>query len=131
MAGGVLTIIGGFFILSIGAVVAYIVGLFGGFRFGGLISSFLVLGPILGLIIIILGILALVLPDLNVAWGALVIILSVLSIFSSAIGGLFLGFLLALIGGILILVKRAPPPVAPWTPAPPPMSPPMAPPPPP
>jgi Family of unknown function (DUF6114) len=118
IGGAVLTIVGGLLILLVGAVVSYV--------FGALLSlspvahhaltHYLYLGPVLGLIIIIVGVLALVAPSLNILWGLLAIVLSIVSIFSTAIGGAFLGFILVLIGGILILVKRAPPPPATWTP---------------
>jgi Family of unknown function (DUF6114) len=116
VGGSVLVIIGGLLMLLVGALVAYVVSsILGGFHVGGTtaLSTVLVLGPVFGLIVIIVGVLALVAPDLNILWGILAIVISVLSLFSTAIGGFFLGFLLALIGGILIIVKKAPPPPAP------------------
>lgn len=113
VAGGVLTIVGGIFILLVGAVVAYILGsLLSGFSFGGknALTSLLFLGPVVGLVIIVVGVLAMVAPDLKILWGVLVILLSIVSLFTTALGGFALGFILALIGGILILVKKAPPP---------------------
>jgi Family of unknown function (DUF6114) len=125
VAGSVLVIFGGLLILAVGALVASLFsGLTHGFGIGSsFITGFLYFGPILGLVIIIIGVLALAAPSLNILWGILAIVFGVLSIFSTAIGGVFLGFILVLIGGILIIVKRAPPPPAPWmppTPAPPP-----------
>jgi hypothetical protein len=125
VAGSVLVIFGGLLILAVGALVASLFsGLVHGIGYkGSFLTGFLYFGPILGLIVILVGILALVAPSLNILWGLLAIVLSILSIFSTALGGVFLGFILALIGGILIIVKRAPPPPAPWmppTPAPPP-----------
>jgi Family of unknown function (DUF6114) len=116
VAGGVLVIVGGLLMLLVGALVAFVVSTFAGsFHIGGTtaLSSILVLGPVLGLIVIIVGVLALVAPDLNILWGILAIVIGILSIFSTAFGGFFLGFILALVGGILIMVKRAPPPPAP------------------
>jgi len=127
IGGSVLVIIGGFLILAVGAVVAYVINsLFSGFSIGvpGL-TGILVLGPVLGLVILVVGVLALAAPSLNILWGLLAIVLSIFSLFTTALGGLFLGFLLALIGGILIAVKKAPPPPAPM------MAPPMGTPPPP
>jgi hypothetical protein len=125
IAGSVLVIFGGLLILAVGAVVvSFLHDFTRGFGFSSsFLTGFLYFGPILGLVIIIVGVLALAAPSLNILWGILAIVLGVLSIFSTAIGGVFLGFILALIGGILIIVKRAPPPPVPWmppTPAPPP-----------
>jgi Family of unknown function (DUF6114) len=119
VAGSVLVIIGGLLMLLVGAFVAYVIGgILSGFHVGGTsaLTSILFLGPLFGLIVILMGVFALVSPNLNVAWGVIAIVVSILSIFSTAIGGIFLGFILALIGGILIAVKRAPPPPAPMTP---------------
>jgi hypothetical protein len=120
VAGSVLVIFGGLLILAVGALVATLVnGLAHGIGFhSSFLTGFLYFGAILGLIVIVVGVLALVAPSLNILWGLLAIVLSVLSIFSAAVGGVFLGFLLALIGGILIMVKRAPPPPTPWIAAP-------------
>jgi hypothetical protein len=124
IGGSVLTIVGGVLILLVGAVVAYVLhSLFSGFGIGSSsLTGILVLGPVLGLVVIVVGVLAMVAPDLKILWGALAIIVSGLSLFTTALGGVFLGFLLALIGGILIMVKRAPPP-APWAPPMPPSMP--------
>jgi Family of unknown function (DUF6114) len=123
VAGSILVIVGGLFILLVGAVVSYVISsLAGSFHVGSTaLSSILVLGPVFGLIVIIVGVLALVAPDLNILWGILAIVISILSIFSTALGGVFLGFILALVGGILIMVKKAPPPAPMYQPMPPPM----------
>jgi hypothetical protein len=125
VAGSVLVILGGLLILTVGALLASLLnGLVHGFGFGNsFLTGVLYFGPVLGLIVIIVGVLALAAPSLNILWGMLAIIVSILSIFTTALGGVFLGFLLVLIGGILIMVKRAPPPA--------PMMPPMGVPPPP
>jgi hypothetical protein len=123
VAGGVLVIVGGLLILLVGAVVSYVfAGLASGFHLGSsALTSFLYLGPLLGFVLIIIGALAFGLPSLNILWGILAIVLSIVSLFTTALGGVFLGFILVLVGGILIAVKRAPPaPVAPYVPAPPP-----------
>lgn len=124
VAGGVLVIVGGLLMLLVGALVAYVISsIVGSFHIGGTtaLSTILVLGPVFGLIVIVVGILALVAPDLNILWGILAIVISILSLFSTAIGGFFLGFILALVGGILIMVKRAPPPAPMYQPMAPPM----------
>lgn len=112
IGGSILVILGGLLILAVGAIVAYVFGnLLSGFKIGGAgLTSLLILGPVLGLVVIVVGVLALVAPNLNILWGILAIVISIVSLFTTALGGLFLGFLLALIGGILIAVKRAPPP---------------------
>jgi Family of unknown function (DUF6114) len=119
VGGSVLVILGGLLILAVGALVASLFnGLIHSFGFSNsFLTGFLYFGSVLGLLIIIVGVLALVAPSLNILWGILAVVFSILSIFSAAIGGVFLGFLLALIGGILIMVKRAPPPPAQWAPA--------------
>jgi hypothetical protein len=112
VAGSVLVIVGGLLTLLVGAVVSYVFhSLFSAVHIGSTaLTSFLFLGPVLGLVLVIVGILALVLPSINIVWGILAIIFGVLSLFTTALGGVFLGFILVLIGGILIAVKRAPPP---------------------
>lgn len=112
IAGSVLTIFGGLLILAVGAVVAYVLhALASGVHIGNsALNTILALGPVVGLVIIVIGVLALVAPSLNILWGILAIILSIVSLFTVSLGGFFLGFLLVLIGGILILVKKAPPP---------------------
>ncbi|MGC2290114.1 MAG: DUF6114 domain-containing protein [Thermoplasmata archaeon] len=119
VAGSVLVILGGLLVLAVGAVVATLVNGFAhGFGVGNsFLTGILYFGPVLGLIITVVGVLALVAPSLNILWGLLAIVIAILSIFTTAIGGLFLGFLLALIGGILIIVKRAPLPPAEWAPS--------------
>ena len=116
VAGSILVIIGGLLMLLVGAFVAFVISsIVSSFHIGGttVLSSVLVLGPVFGLIVIIVGVLAIAAPDLKILWGVLAIVFAVLSLFSTAIGGFFLGFILALVGGILILVKTAPPPPTP------------------
>ena len=112
VAGSVLVILGGLLILTVGVIVASLLnGLVHGFGVGNsFLTGVLYFGPVLGLIVVIVGILALIAPSLNILWGILAIIISILSIFTTALGGVFLGFILVLIGAILIMVKRAPRP---------------------
>jgi hypothetical protein len=102
-AGGILAIIGGVFILLGGLVLAFIGTLFGAF-FGFGVWVFYI-GLVVGLLTIVMGVLALVKPEMKMVWGVLIIVLSIAS-WPTALGGFFIGFLLALIGGILILVFK-------------------------
>ncbi|HEY6237838.1 MAG TPA: DUF6114 domain-containing protein [Thermoplasmata archaeon] len=104
-AGAVLSLIGGIFVLLGGYVVAVFGVLFSLFfpRLAGLFF----IGLAIGALIIVLSILLFVVPQARVAWGALIIVLAVLS-WPFALGGFFLGFLLALIGGILAITHKAP-----------------------
>jgi hypothetical protein len=107
-AAAVLSIIGGVFILlggiaeiAVGSYVSslsYVTG-------GGAIIGLGLLGVIMGLLILILGILLLSNPDSNVTYGVLIIVFSLISLLSF-LGGFVIGFLLALIGGILALTWR-------------------------
>jgi hypothetical protein len=65
------------------------------------------IGLIIGILIIVFAILLFVAPQMKTAWGALIIVLSLLS-WPFAFGGFFIGFLLALIGGILAITYKPP-----------------------
>ncbi|MHB8351530.1 MAG: DUF6114 domain-containing protein [Thermoplasmata archaeon] len=86
-------------------------------------TEFIEIGPALGLLMFGAAALMWVLPRGRVAWGALVLVLAVLSI-PFALAGFLLGFLLALAGGILAI--RHPPTIVSVAPSlPPPPSPPF------
>lgn len=127
-AAFVLSLIGGIFILLGGALIAALAATFGGlFNLVGLgdfglgVALLGSLGLVFGLIIIIGGVMMYMKPQQHVMWGAIVLILSIVS-FPFSIGGFFIGFILALIGGILGLVfKPSQPMAAPYAP---PMAPP-------
>lgn len=126
VAGVVLSIVGGVFVLLTAVlllVAESIVGGFG-FLFPGLVALTYV-GLLMGLLMIVVAVIATLKPDLKVAWGALIIVFSIVSI-PAALGGFFLGFILGLIGGILILVKKPEPTMQPY-PTPMPMGTPAAP----
>lgn len=134
----VLSIIGGLFILGIGAVILWIAAVF-----ESLLAGLLPLGaeglgvdPVLwlqiiggvfgvafGLIIMLGGVMMFVRPQSSTLWGVIILVLSVLSIIST--GGIFLGLILGVIGGILGIVFK-PTPAMP-APAPAAMPPPVAP----
>ncbi len=127
-AAFVLSLIGGIFILLVGALIAAVFatlgGLLGGFGLGdfGLGMALLgTVGLIVGLIIIIAAALLYMKPEQHVMWGVLILILSIVSI-PFAFGGFIIGFILALVGGILgIVFKPQAPMAAPYAP---PMAPP-------
>jgi Family of unknown function (DUF6114) len=117
-AGAILSLVGGIFILLGGLLIAAIGAVFS-FILGGLTGLFFV-GLLLGILIIVLSVLMFVAPRLKVAWGALVIVLAIVSIPFAALGGFVLGFILCLVGGILAIVHKAPAPMmgAPMMPPP-------------
>lgn len=122
-AAFVLSLIGGIFII-LGALLWIVVGsilAFLSMDFGLGASLAGGLGIVMGLIIIVGGVMMYVRPQQHVMWGAIVLILSIVSIpFSFA--GAVIGFILALVGGILGLVfKPSMPMAAPYAP---PMAPP-------
>lgn len=122
-AGAVLSLVGGIFILLGGAVMA-VIGTALSFFLGGLAGLFFI-GLLDGILVIVMAILMFVAPQLKAAWGGLTIVFAILSLPFAFVGGFFIGFLLALIGGILAIVYKppvvmmAPPPM--MMPPPPPM----------
>jgi len=106
IGAGVLTILGGLFILGGGlilAVVGTIVRLF------GYSSGFFLLGLLFGFLTLLVGILMIVVPSAHTVWGILAILFALVSI-PTALGGLVIGFILTLLGGILAIAWRPPPP---------------------
>jgi hypothetical protein len=106
----VLSVVGGTFILLWGLLLAAVgaralsLSLLG----GGLV----VIGSVeavLGLLVLLFGILLYVSPESHVIYGILVLVFSIVSLIG--LGGLFIGFLLGLIGGILGIVHRPRPSV--------------------
>lgn len=97
VAAGVLTIVGGFFILGGGILVAILGAVLAAF---GFFSGFFFVGLGLGLLTIIVGVLMIAIPSGHLLWGALAIVFAVASI-PFALGGVILGFILALVGGIV------------------------------
>lgn len=107
-AAGVLAIIGGVFILLGGiaetllgaAVSTFTLG-----QYGAGIIGLGVLGLVLGILVLVMGVLLLTHPDHNVTYGILIIVFSVVSLVCF-FGGFLVGFILALIGGILALTWK-------------------------
>ena len=114
-AAFVLSLIGGIFILLFGiifgilpflfgAVIAAIPGLGG---IGGIIIVLGLLGIIYGILVIIGAVLIYTGDKGKVKIGGILVLLfSILSIFSPAFGGIIIGFILGLVGGILALVWK-------------------------
>lgn len=125
-AAFVLSLIGGIFLI-LGALVWFVVGaMFAFFPTLGLgFATLGAIGFVLGIIVILGGAMMYMKPEQHVAWGAIVLILSIVSI-PFTFAGIIIGFILTLIGGILGLVFK-PTPMMPM--AAPYMPPPMAPPP--
>jgi Family of unknown function (DUF6114) len=133
----VLSLIGGIFILLGGLADAAIYALVGGAVFAllpGLGVLFLVLavvGLLIGLLTIVGAVMLRSKPESAHTWGILIIVFSVISLVTGG-GGFIIGFILALIGGILALTWKPPQPAqAAWgqQPMAPPAAPPMSPPP--
>ena len=124
----VLSLIGGIFILLGGLVEAAIfaalgtavISIFPGL--GALLIALAVIALIFGLIIIIGAIMLRSKPESSKMWGAIILVLAIISLVGG--GGFFIGFILALIGGILALIWHPPPQAqAAWGQPAPPMAP--------
>jgi ribosomal protein S27AE len=98
----ILSLIGGIFILLWGLLLADVGSRFG--VFGSALTALGALEALLGLLVMIFGILLYVMPTHHTAFGVLVLVFSIASLIG--LGGLFLGFILGLIGGILGIVHK-------------------------
>ena len=107
VAAGILTVLGGLFILVGGAVVALVGGIVSAFL--GFFSSLWLIGLLIGALICLVGLLMIAVPSAHGVWGALAIIFALVSL-PFALGGFLVGFLLAIVGGVLALHWRPPPP---------------------
>ncbi len=123
-AAFVLSLIGGIFLI-LGALVWFVVGaLFAFFPTLGLgFATLGAIGLVLAIIVILGGVMMYVKPEQHVAWGAIVLILSFVSI-PFTFAGIIIGFILTLVGGILGLVFKPTPMMPAAAYAPPPMAPP-------
>lgn len=104
VGAGALTIRGGFFIL-LGGLVFLLVGAILAVLGHG--SVFFLVGILVGLLTIVVGCLMIAVPSLHAPWGGVTLLFAVVSLFVT-LGGFFLGFLNALIGGTLALTGRPP-----------------------
>src|SRR6267143_1756990 len=122
-AAMVLSLIAGIFVILGGALIAFVGSLVSSFGYlanggttgGAAVTAFGVVGIIMGLIMIVGGFMLYSKPTNAKMWGIIVLILSILS-WVTAVGGLFIGFILGLIGGILAIVYK--PSTAPAAPPP-------------
>ena len=103
LIGGIIIVLWGAFILLIGATFSD----FGVFASGVLFIGFIEL--ITGLLVLALGIGLYVAPQHHLAFGIVILISSIASLIGG--GGLFLGFILGLIGGILGIIHHPEPAV--------------------
>ncbi len=94
LIGGIFVILGGLAAAAIGAVFTFFIG-----GIGGIIG---LIGVFWGILIIVFAVMLNSNPKSHTTYGALILIFSIFSWFGS-FGGLFIGFLLGLIGGILAL----------------------------
>ena len=71
----------------------------------GLFSGAGLLGVVWGTVIVVGAVMLYIKPQRHIVWGAIVIVFSVLS-WIGTLGGLFVGFILGLVGGILGIVWK-------------------------
>ena len=116
----ILSLIGGIFILLAGLAFAALYAAVGAVVFvfipglGALLLGLAVASILFGLIIIVGAVMLRSRPESAKMWGVIIIVLAIISLFGSA-GGFFIGFILALIGGIMAIVWHPPPaPQAAW-----------------
>ncbi len=110
VAAAALTILGGLFVMVGGAAIALVGGILAAFL--GSFSGLFLIGLLVGLLTVTVGLLMLVVPSGHSVWGILAILFALVSV-PFALAGLIVGFVLALIGGILAILWR-PGPVAPF-----------------
>jgi Family of unknown function (DUF6114)/zinc-ribbon domain len=104
----VLSIIGGVFIFLAGLAELWLGSIASSLSFGligGSLILFGALGALLGILIIVFAVLLHAQPQHKAIFGVLIIVFSVVSL-TSFFGGFVLGFILALIGGILALTWK-------------------------
>jgi hypothetical protein len=116
-AGAILSFIGGIFILIGGLIYAFVGAILSVFVGGA--ASILYVGIPIALLILVFSILLFVLPQLKIAWGALIVVLAFLSLAFDFFGGFVIGFLLCLIGGLMAIFAKSPAAAVPgWAPPP-------------
>jgi hypothetical protein len=95
LIGGIIILLSGLAVATIGAAVTFFLA--------GIVGIFGLIGAVWGILIIVFAVMLNSNPRSHTTYGALILVFSLLSWFGS-FGGFFIGFLLALIGGILALV---------------------------
>ncbi len=98
-AAFVLSLIGGIFILLAGLLIG-LIGFAVTLPIGGFGAVAGLLGIVWGIIVLIGASMLYSRPEQHATWGVIILVFSIVSWFG-AIGGFFIGFILALIGGIL------------------------------
>jgi len=103
----ILAIIGGLFILLSGVWIAEVGSILSLLTFGlggGILILLGAFGAVLGVLILVLGVLVYIQPQHHVIFGVLIVLFSVISL--TSLGGFILGFILALVAGILAVVWK-------------------------
>jgi Family of unknown function (DUF6114) len=108
LLAGLLIVIGGLFIASLGSDVSAA----GYYAAGGLLGGLGLLGLLFGFLIVLLSIGMYRNPEGAVGYGIAILVLSLLSVFSG--GGFILGLILGVIGGILGIVFHPSEEELPW-----------------
>jgi hypothetical protein len=118
--GGILILVGGVLIAFYNSSIKFFGYLANGGTSGTNVTIVGVLGIIMGLIVILSGVMISSKPDKAKMWGAVAVVLSIVSWFT-AVGGIVVGFILGLVGGIMAIrfkpsMASASPPPAPKSP---------------
>lgn len=106
LIGGIFTVLWGGLLLAI----ANLVGSVGVVSVSGAIALVAVSQLVFGILMVILGTLLYIQPEHHVAYGVVILVISIISLVVG-LGGLIIGFILGLIGGILGIVWRPTAPV--------------------
>jgi hypothetical protein len=121
LVAGIFVLLGGGAMAMMGSFIGYYgYGMMGGY-WRGMIGSGLgmvglgfglmgILGLIFGVILVISALMLNNKPQEHATWGSLIVLLIVLSIFTSAMGGFGVGLILGLVGGILAITWKPPEP---------------------
>jgi hypothetical protein len=105
LIGGIFVLLGGIALAVLGSLFAVILSLAGMGGVAAYVTILGAIGAISGIIMIVGGVMMYSKPQTHTMWGAIILVLAILSIFT-AIWGFFLGFILGLIGGILGLAFK-------------------------
>jgi Family of unknown function (DUF6114) len=102
LIGGIFILLGGLAYVALGAFI----GSLGVGGVGGAVALYGGIGALLGILVIVGGVMLWVRPDQHIVWGILIIVFAIISLVFAFFGGFVIGFILALIGGILGLVFK-------------------------
>jgi hypothetical protein len=106
LIGGIFILLGGAWLFELGAAASA----FGFFAFGGgLLMTLGSIGAVSGILCVVLGVLLWIMPAHRTIFAVLIIVLSIVSL--ASLGGFIIGFVLALVGGILGLTWKPTPAV--------------------